>query len=124
MPLGTLVFLGSEDEVEEELCTTYVPRSCTYIPHDNLPLFVFNAQDLGNTNFSIHLPRLTFDRHLTAQVVLRAVRSLGIDANVNERNDICVGKEKIRSTSYTSTHWYLNPIVDAIRVGLRIQDRE
>ena len=27
--------------------------------------------------------------------MLRAVRSLGIDARVNERNDICVGQEKI-----------------------------
>ncbi|KAI0722351.1 Lipoyltransferase and lipoate-protein ligase [Cerioporus squamosus] len=53
--------------------------------------------DLGNTNFSIHLPRGSFDRHATAQVVLRAVRSLGIDANVNDRNDICVGKDKIWS---------------------------
>ncbi|KAI0355388.1 Lipoyltransferase and lipoate-protein ligase [Trametes cingulata] len=53
--------------------------------------------DLGNTNFSIHLPRASFDRHATAQVVLRAVRSMGVDANVNDRNDICVGKEKICS---------------------------
>ena len=52
-------------------------------------------QDLGNTNFSIHLPRASFDRHATAQVVLKAVRSMGVDANVNDRNDICVGKEKI-----------------------------
>ncbi|KAJ4479055.1 Lipoyltransferase and lipoate-protein ligase [Lentinula aciculospora] len=51
--------------------------------------------DLGNTNFSIHLPRTSFDRHKTAQIVLRAVRALGIDATVNDRNDICVGKEKI-----------------------------
>ncbi|KAI0776146.1 Lipoyltransferase and lipoate-protein ligase [Trametes elegans] len=53
--------------------------------------------DLGNTNFSIHLPRASFDRHATAQVVLRAVRAMGVDANVNDRNDICVGKEKICS---------------------------
>ncbi|KAI0832740.1 Lipoyltransferase and lipoate-protein ligase [Trametes gibbosa] len=53
--------------------------------------------DLGNTNFSIHLPRASFDRHATAQVVMRAVRSMGVDANVNDRNDICVGKEKICS---------------------------
>ncbi|KAL7282633.1 LOW QUALITY PROTEIN: hypothetical protein ACG7TL_004105 [Trametes sanguinea] len=51
--------------------------------------------DLGNTNFSIHLPRASFDRHATAQVVMKAVRSLGVDATVNDRNDICVGKEKI-----------------------------
>ncbi|OBZ70124.1 Lipoate-protein ligase A [Grifola frondosa] len=51
--------------------------------------------DLGNTNFSIHLPRTSFDRHATARVVLRALRSIGVDANVNDRNDICLGKEKI-----------------------------
>ncbi|KAH9939952.1 hypothetical protein B0H21DRAFT_697910 [Amylocystis lapponica] len=56
---------------------------------------VYHASDLGNTNFSIHLPRVSFDRHATAQVVLAAVRSLGIDANVNDRNDICVGEDKI-----------------------------
>ncbi|KAF9462002.1 Lipoyltransferase and lipoate-protein ligase [Collybia nuda] len=53
--------------------------------------------DMGNTNFSIHLPRHSFDRHITAQIVLRAVRSFGIDARVNDRNDICVGEEKISS---------------------------
>ena len=52
-------------------------------------------QDLGNTNFSIHLPRPSFDRHVTARIVLRAVRSMSIDAHINERNDICVGKDKI-----------------------------
>ncbi|KAJ4472809.1 hypothetical protein C8J55DRAFT_519694 [Lentinula edodes] len=56
--------------------------------------------DLGNTNFSIHLPRTSFDRHMTAQVVLRAVCSLGIDATVNDRNDICVGKEKVSGSAY------------------------
>lgn len=54
-------------------------------------------QDLGNTNYSIHLPRSTFDRNSTAQVVVRAVRSLGIDAGVNERNDICVSNYKMSS---------------------------
>ncbi|KAI9000719.1 Lipoyltransferase and lipoate-protein ligase [Trametes punicea] len=56
--------------------------------------------DLGNTNFSIHLPKGSFDRHATAQVVLKAVRSLGVDANVNDRNDICVGKEKVSGSAY------------------------
>ena len=53
------------------------------------------VQDLGNTNFSIHLPRTSFDRHATAQVVLRAVRALGVDARVNDRNDVCVGDYKM-----------------------------
>lgn len=65
-------------------------------------------QDMGNTNFSIHLPRHSFDRHVTAQIVLRAVRSLGIDARVNDRNDICVGEEKIGfSRHYDSPYWRL-----------------
>jgi lipoate-protein ligase A len=55
----------------------------------------FISQDLGNTNFSIHLPRMSFDRHATARIVLRAVRSLGINAHINDRNDICVGKDKM-----------------------------
>ncbi|KAG0703915.1 hypothetical protein DFH29DRAFT_914674 [Suillus ampliporus] len=56
--------------------------------------------DLGNTNFSIHVPRTSFDRGATAQVVLRAVRALGIDAHVNARNDLCVGGEKASGSAY------------------------
>ncbi|KAL4065143.1 hypothetical protein V8B97DRAFT_1867378 [Scleroderma yunnanense] len=51
--------------------------------------------DLGNTNYSIHIPRMAFDRTKTAKVVVRAVRSLGVEAYANERNDICVGGNKI-----------------------------
>ncbi|KAG6820695.1 hypothetical protein H0H93_013214 [Arthromyces matolae] len=51
--------------------------------------------DLGNTNYSIHLSRAEFNRNTTAQIVLRAVRSLGINARVNDRNDICVGDDKM-----------------------------
>ncbi|KAI0307017.1 hypothetical protein B0F90DRAFT_1931664 [Multifurca ochricompacta] len=51
--------------------------------------------DMGNTNFSIHLPRSSFNRHVTARLVLRAVHSLDIDAWINERNDICVGPYKM-----------------------------
>lgn len=57
--------------------------------------------DLGNTNFSIHLPRTSFDRHVTGQIVLRAVRSLGVaTAVLNERNDICVGADKVSGSAY------------------------
>ncbi|KIP07731.1 hypothetical protein PHLGIDRAFT_410732 [Phlebiopsis gigantea 11061_1 CR5-6] len=56
--------------------------------------------DLGNTNFSIHLSRSAFDRNETGQIVLKAVRSLGVDANLNDRNDICVGKDKISGSAY------------------------
>ena len=57
-------------------------------------------QDLGNTNFSIHLPRQSFDRHFTSSIVLKAVQSLGIDAHLNERNDICVGEEKMSESVF------------------------
>jgi lipoate-protein ligase A len=53
---------------------------------------------MGNTNYSIHLPRKSFDKTVTAEVVARAVRSLGVDASVNERNDICIGKNKMSHT--------------------------
>lgn len=65
-------------------------------PYGCWPCLILSMlQDLGNTNYSIHLHRTAFDRRDTAQVALRAVRSLGVDANVNERNDICVGADKI-----------------------------
>ncbi|KAH7888238.1 hypothetical protein F5I97DRAFT_1806149 [Phlebopus sp. FC_14] len=51
--------------------------------------------DLGNTNYSIHVPRTTFNRTATAQIVLRAVRALGVNAYVNDRNDICVDGKKM-----------------------------
>ena len=61
--------------------------------------FFFILQDLGNTNFSIHLPQSSFDRRATGNVILRAVRSLGIDAQLNDRNDICIGPYKISDPS-------------------------
>jgi lipoate---protein ligase len=58
-------------------------------------------KDLGNTNFSIHLPRTSFDRNETGQVVLSAVRSLGITAaRLNDRNDLCVGPHKVSGSAY------------------------
>lgn len=85
--------------------------------------------DLGNTNFSIHLPRQSFDRHVTARVILHAVRSMGIDACINERNDICMGKDKISGSAYkiVNTRAYhhgtmlistcLNDLGDILRVN-------
>lgn len=82
------------EEVGEEL---YIMSVKVFHPagwgHLGAELIPF--QDLGNTNFSIHLPRTSFDRHATGNLVLRAVQSLGIDARVNERNDICIEANKI-----------------------------
>jgi lipoate-protein ligase A len=49
-------------------------------------------QDLGNTNFSIILPRLLFTRAHGAKLVARAIREqLGIEeCGVNTRNDVVI----------------------------------
>ncbi|KAF2872655.1 hypothetical protein BDV95DRAFT_491822 [Massariosphaeria phaeospora] len=45
--------------------------------------------DEGNVNWSITCPRATFTRDLHAEMVVRALRKLGVDrARVNERHDI------------------------------------
>lgn len=69
-------------------------------------------QDLGNTNFSVHLPRSSFDRNATARLILEAVQSLRIDADVNDRNDICVGKNKICSFLFTICIFHLIQFLD------------
>lgn len=57
--------------------------------------------DLGNTNFSIHLSRTSFDRNETGKVILSAVQGLGIkDARLNDRNDLCVGPHKVSGSAY------------------------
>jgi lipoate-protein ligase A len=53
---------------------------------------LLTGQDLGNTNFSIILPRLLFTRAHGAELVARAIRDrLGIDTcGVNKRNDVVI----------------------------------
>lgn len=55
-----------------------------------------SIQDLGNTNFSILLPRKLFDRSLGAEMVARAIRcGMGIQrATVNERGDVVLKAEE------------------------------
>src|ERR1700744_306238 len=78
---------------------------------------------MGNTNFSIHLPRSSFDRNVTARLVLRAVRSCNIDAWVNERNDICVGPYKM-SFFMGIEMQLMNAVLRYPRVWLCVQDCE
>lgn len=56
-----------------------------------------NMQDLGNTNYSVMIPRETFDRNTNAELVASALSSpeIGISALVNERHDIVVQGKKI-----------------------------
>jgi len=54
-------------------------------------------QDLGNTNFSLHMPRGSFERQKGSGLAVDALKRMGIaEAWVNERNDVCVGQFKIR----------------------------
>lgn len=47
--------------------------------------------DMGNTNFSIILPRLLFTRAHGAELVAKAVRGLGVEGcTVNARNDVII----------------------------------
>lgn len=52
-------------------------------------------QDLGNTNYSIMVPKDNFDRRPNAELVARALNSLGVDAVVNERSDITLQGSKM-----------------------------
>ena len=76
---------------------------------------------MGNTNFSIHLPRSSFNRHETAQLVLRAVRSLDIDARVNDRNDISIAPYMIIFYWLACQANLMNHFSQFPRVRLRLQ---
>ncbi|KAJ7886705.1 hypothetical protein B0H13DRAFT_2043687, partial [Mycena leptocephala] len=85
------------------LSCTATPRASSWAepePWKEVNMRVLRARDVPSTSehqFSIHLARRVFDRRATSQLILRAVLSLGVpNAQLNERNDICVGEDKMR----------------------------
>ncbi|PVG00022.1 Lipoyltransferase and lipoate-protein ligase [Serendipita vermifera] len=57
--------------------------------------------DLGNTNFSLHLPRNSFERKKGSALALEALKKLKVpDAWVNDRNDVCVSEYKVSGSAY------------------------
>ncbi|CAE6535154.1 unnamed protein product [Rhizoctonia solani] len=58
--------------------------------------------DLGNTNYSVMIPRETFTRDANAMLVASALNSpdIGIPAHVNERHDIVVHGKKVSGSAY------------------------
>ncbi|KAH7343456.1 lipoate-protein ligase A [Rhizoctonia solani] len=58
--------------------------------------------DLGNTNYSVMVPREIFDRDTNAQLVASALGSqdIGIPAYVNERHDVVVHGKKVSGSAY------------------------
>ncbi|KAI8822582.1 putative lipoate-protein ligase A [Fimicolochytrium jonesii] len=56
--------------------------------------------DIGNTNYTIIMPRDVFDRRTNAELVTRALLQLDIPASVNERHDIVVDGKKVSGSAY------------------------
>jgi len=56
--------------------------------------------DPGNINFSFLLPESLYDQEKQFEVVVRALRDLGVPAVKNERNDLCVGARKFSGNAF------------------------
>ena len=56
--------------------------------------------DLGNLNFSIILPRRLHHPARSSRMILDAVRSLGVDAELSGRNDILAGGLKFSGNAF------------------------
>ncbi|MDR0451396.1 MAG: lipoate--protein ligase [Treponema sp.] len=56
--------------------------------------------DLGNLNFTFLVPREDYDTERQSSVILRAVRSLGIEAERSGRNDIETGGRKFSGNAF------------------------
>ncbi|HEY5466801.1 MAG TPA: lipoate--protein ligase, partial [Clostridia bacterium] len=59
--------------------------------------------DLGNLNFSILLPRALHDPARSSRVILEAVRSMGVAAELSGRNDILSGGHKFSGNAFQLT---------------------
>ncbi|KAI9105690.1 hypothetical protein DFS34DRAFT_575123, partial [Phlyctochytrium arcticum] len=56
--------------------------------------------DLGNSNYTVVMPREEFERKTSAQLVCRALHQLDIPASVNERYDLVIADRKISGSAY------------------------
>jgi lipoate-protein ligase A len=59
--------------------------------------------DMGNLNFTFLLPAAEYDLALQTDVILRAVRSLGVDAQKSGRNDIETQGRKFSGNAFYKT---------------------
>ena len=88
---------------------------------DERPLSEFLVQDGGNTNYSVAIPRTSFDRRTNAEVVARGLNTLGVSASVNERNDVVVDKFKMSWVLHMRRSLRLTL---PLRVGISVQNCE
>jgi lipoate-protein ligase A len=56
--------------------------------------------DMGNLNFSFITPKSAYDTKRSSQVIVKAVKSLGIDAVLSGRNDILVEDKKFSGNAF------------------------
>ncbi|KAI8924043.1 hypothetical protein BC831DRAFT_416589 [Entophlyctis helioformis] len=56
--------------------------------------------DMGNSNYSITMPRDEFDRRKNAEMVGRALQRIQVPAQVNERHDIVVDGRKVSGSAF------------------------
>ncbi|KAI9485521.1 MAG: hypothetical protein EXX96DRAFT_474862 [Benjaminiella poitrasii] len=58
---------------------------------------------MGNSIYTIFMPREAFSRRTNAELVARSLTELDIPASVNERHDIVVDKHKVSGSAYKIT---------------------
>lgn len=56
--------------------------------------------DMGNLNFSFITPKIAYDTKRSSQVILNAVKSLGVDAYLSGRNDILAEEKKFSGNAF------------------------
>ncbi|KAG1464361.1 hypothetical protein G6F46_000804 [Rhizopus delemar] len=60
--------------------------------------------DMGNSIYTIFMPREAFSRKANAELVARSLNQLDIPASVNERHDIVVDDHKVSGSAYKITN--------------------
>lgn len=56
--------------------------------------------DLGNTNFTFLSPKEEYDQDANFQIIINALKKLGIEATQSGRNDMQVGERKISGSAF------------------------
>ncbi|KAI8353275.1 hypothetical protein EDC96DRAFT_517420 [Choanephora cucurbitarum] len=59
--------------------------------------------DMGNSIYTIYMPREAFSRKANAELVAKALNQLDVPASVNERHDIVVDNHKVSGSAYKIT---------------------
>jgi len=74
-------------------------------------------KDLGNSNFTMIMPRSQFHRDTNAHLVTRSLHQLDIPAKVNQRHDIVIYEKKVSGSAYkivrTSAYHHGTMLIDS-----------